>query len=105
MAKHGLSEDEVADLKEAFSMFDIDGDGTFFKYSAAAVIAKISVSIISVQASAYNSLHIPCLVWRWCLLIRVGIEVLFDAFIRIFCLDYTDNLFTISSLTVSYPIP
>ena len=29
MPKHGLSEDEVADLKEAFSMFDIDGDGTF----------------------------------------------------------------------------
>jgi len=28
MGKHGLSEDEVADLKEAFSMFDIDGDGT-----------------------------------------------------------------------------
>ncbi|KAL7546729.1 hypothetical protein ACHAWF_016263 [Thalassiosira exigua] len=28
MSKHGLSEDEVADLKEAFSMFDIDGDGT-----------------------------------------------------------------------------
>lgn len=25
---HGLSEEEVADLKEAFSMFDIDGDGT-----------------------------------------------------------------------------
>ena len=29
MTKHGLSEDEVSDLKEAFSMFDIDGDGTF----------------------------------------------------------------------------
>jgi Ca2+-binding EF-hand superfamily protein len=29
MAKHGLSEEEVADLKEAFSMFDIDGDGMF----------------------------------------------------------------------------
>merc|ERR1712085_62947 len=28
MTKHGLSEDEVSDLKEAFSMFDIDGDGT-----------------------------------------------------------------------------
>ncbi|KAL7526984.1 hypothetical protein ACHAXR_001745 [Thalassiosira sp. AJA248-18] len=28
MSKHGLKEDEVADLKEAFSMFDIDGDGT-----------------------------------------------------------------------------
>jgi len=28
MTKHGLSDDEVADLKEAFSMFDIDGDGT-----------------------------------------------------------------------------
>merc|ERR1712071_468487 len=28
MGKHGLSEDEVSDLKEAFSMFDIDGDGT-----------------------------------------------------------------------------
>ena len=25
--KHGLTDDEVADLKEAFSMFDIDGDG------------------------------------------------------------------------------
>lgn len=31
MAKHGLSEDEVGDLKEAFSMFDIDGDGKFFR--------------------------------------------------------------------------
>ena len=30
MAKHGLSDDEVGDLKEAFSMFDIDGDGKFF---------------------------------------------------------------------------
>merc|ERR1711935_231051 len=28
MTKHGLSEDEVSDLKEAFSIFDIDGDGT-----------------------------------------------------------------------------
>ena len=27
---HGLKDDEVADLKEAFSMFDIDGDGTFY---------------------------------------------------------------------------
>ena len=27
-AAHGLSEDEVADLKEAFSMFDTDGGGT-----------------------------------------------------------------------------
>ncbi|KAL7480139.1 hypothetical protein ACHAW6_005848, partial [Cyclotella cf. meneghiniana] len=26
--KHNLSDEEVADLKEAFSMFDIDGDGT-----------------------------------------------------------------------------
>jgi hypothetical protein len=25
--KHGLSDDEVADLQEAFNMFDIDGDG------------------------------------------------------------------------------
>lgn len=31
MAKHGLSEDEVGDLKEAFGMFDIDGDGKFFR--------------------------------------------------------------------------
>jgi len=28
MSKHGLSEEEVGDLKEAFSLFDIDGDGT-----------------------------------------------------------------------------
>ena len=41
MAKHGLSEDEVADLKEAFSMFDIDGDGTLFFETAAATKAKI----------------------------------------------------------------
>jgi hypothetical protein len=27
--KHKLTEEEVADLKEAFSMFDIDGDGEF----------------------------------------------------------------------------
>jgi len=27
MGQHGLSEDEVADLKEAFSMFDTDGGG------------------------------------------------------------------------------
>lgn len=30
MAEHGLSEDEVADLKEAFNMFDVDGGGTFY---------------------------------------------------------------------------
>jgi hypothetical protein len=29
MANRDLSEDEVADLKEAFSMFDINGDGEF----------------------------------------------------------------------------
>lgn len=28
--KHNLSDEEVADLKEAFSMFDIDGDGESF---------------------------------------------------------------------------
>ena len=28
MADRDLSEDEVADLKEAFAMFDINGDGT-----------------------------------------------------------------------------
>lgn len=30
MADRDLSEDEVADLKEAFAMFDINGDGTGF---------------------------------------------------------------------------
>ena len=28
-AKKGLSEEQVADLKEAFAMFDINGDGMF----------------------------------------------------------------------------
>jgi len=28
MAEHGLSDDEVADLREAFSMYDVDGGGT-----------------------------------------------------------------------------
>ena len=55
MAKHGLSEDEVADLKEAFSMFDIDGDGTFFYYSAAAIIAKIRYQNSSSGTSLYKS--------------------------------------------------
>jgi calmodulin len=27
-ATHGLTEEQVADLKEAFAMFDINGDGT-----------------------------------------------------------------------------
>lgn len=29
MAERELTEDEVADLKEAFAMFDINGDGMF----------------------------------------------------------------------------
>jgi Ca2+-binding EF-hand superfamily protein len=29
MADRDLTEDEVADLKEAFAMFDINGDGRF----------------------------------------------------------------------------
>ena len=33
MAEHGLSEDEVADLKEAFSMYDVDGGGTSTLYT------------------------------------------------------------------------
>mmetsp|Transcript_19810 Transcript_19810/g.42676 ORF Transcript_19810/g.42676 Transcript_19810/m.42676 type:complete len:82 (+) Transcript_19810:130-375(+) len=28
MSSRNLTEEEIADLKEAFSMFDIDGDGT-----------------------------------------------------------------------------
>jgi hypothetical protein len=27
MAEHGLSDDEVADLREAFGMYDVDGGG------------------------------------------------------------------------------
>jgi len=27
MGKHGLSDEEVEDLKEAFNMFDVDGGG------------------------------------------------------------------------------
>ena len=30
MASRNLSEEEIADLKEAFSMFDIDGDGKYY---------------------------------------------------------------------------
>ena len=28
-ASAGLTEEQIADLKEAFAMFDINGDGTF----------------------------------------------------------------------------
>ena len=35
MAEHGLSEDEVADLQEAFSMYDVDGGGTLHEVDAA----------------------------------------------------------------------
>jgi hypothetical protein len=37
MANRDLSEDEIADLKEAFSMFDINGDGEF---SMEGIVAK-----------------------------------------------------------------
>jgi Ca2+-binding EF-hand superfamily protein len=30
MADKDLTEDQVADLKEAFAMFDINGDGKFY---------------------------------------------------------------------------
>jgi Ca2+-binding EF-hand superfamily protein len=31
MAERELTEEEIADLKEAFAMFDINGDGRFTK--------------------------------------------------------------------------
>ena len=33
--KHDMTEEQVADLKEAFAMFDINGDGTFQSCSSA----------------------------------------------------------------------
>ena len=30
MSSRNLTEEEIADLKEAFSMFDIDGDGEVY---------------------------------------------------------------------------
>jgi len=69
------------------------------------------------QPAVYKP-NIPGWVWRWCLLIRVGIEVLFDAshILRAyiifqdtlkslsgFCLYYTDNIFLQSNpYTVSF---
>ena len=35
MADRDLTEDEIADLKEAFAMFDINGDGRFSMWQAA----------------------------------------------------------------------
>ena len=46
MAKHGLSEEEVGDLKEAFSMFDIDGDGTCSCPVGGSLVGRISVHAI-----------------------------------------------------------
>ena len=42
MAEHGLSEDEVADLKEAFSMYDVDGGGKFYAQRMQLVRARCS---------------------------------------------------------------
>ena len=42
MADKKLSEEEVADLKEAFAMFDINGDGKLFR-SLAAMTTKVVI--------------------------------------------------------------
>jgi Ca2+-binding EF-hand superfamily protein len=41
-ASAGLTEEQIADLKEAFAMFDINGDGTFNRW-----VCKASVTYVS----------------------------------------------------------
>ncbi|KAL7449702.1 hypothetical protein ACHAWC_001738 [Mediolabrus comicus] len=41
MAKHGLSAEEVEDLKEAFNMFDVDGGGSISQDELKGVMKKL----------------------------------------------------------------
>ena len=55
MGDRELTEDEVADLKEAFAMFDINGDGTFSPLRCAIVGTGCRVFVHEVmQADAQN---------------------------------------------------
>lgn len=45
MADKKLSEEEVADLKEAFAMFDINGDGKLFRSLAAMTTKSSSIPL------------------------------------------------------------
>eukprot|EP00986_Skeletonema_menzelii_P012654 scaffold7070_cov108-Skeletonema_menzelii.AAC.3 len=42
---HGLSKDEVEDLKEAFNMFDVDGGGEWHRGGIDAVLGHVFISI------------------------------------------------------------
>lgn len=43
-ATKGLTEEQVADLKEAFAMFDINGDGEFLRIVAVSSTTRPTVS-------------------------------------------------------------
>lgn len=50
-AAHGLTEEQVADLKEAFAMFDINGDGRCFAVLVARRIFRVSLLIFRIRVA------------------------------------------------------
>ena len=46
MADKALTEDQVADLKEAFAMFDINGDGKQVLFSLVCLLPYISLCLL-----------------------------------------------------------
>jgi hypothetical protein len=80
-AKKGLTEEQVADLKEAFAMFDINGDGMF-----------CSVSLFGVRELVIlkqrKSSRVACLVG-----IRLYLELLLDSLVRLFISHKTNDSF------------
>ena len=64
MADRELSEDEVADLKEAFAMFDINGDGKISFFLMPRV--RPVVSLWSEPAISHDVFCACCQLWVYC---------------------------------------
>jgi hypothetical protein len=84
MADKKLTEEEVADLKEAFAMFDINGDGKLFFIAIAMTVSAASSSdrdgnnIISglqrfgIPYGIYSNVEITCPSILWLEIILFG---------------------------------
>ena len=78
MAEHGLSEDEVADLQEAFSMYDADGGGTLHEVDAACICTGVVLGMRHEPTDTVSIVPDPLdrrpvsKVWWWCAPILVS---------------------------------
>ena len=61
MADRELTEEEVADLKEAFAMFDINGDGKLFYSLNLGLVYNVWFPFRALKKSFYSRWHCYCL--------------------------------------------